>query len=413
LKARLPNYSLPSRYVFLESLPLMPNGKVRREALKIPEQTSPRIATEVCAPRTSAEDLLLEIWEDVLDRRPIGMEENFFELGGHSLLGVRLLARVEAVFGKRLTLASFFEAPTVAQMAGHLRHGAQVAAGRVIPVRSGTGGMPLYVLHPSPIFRSLILGVPKGLPVRLLSVFDTAGLPWPCRLEDIAGRQTEAILRDRRNGPVAIAGWCADGVLALEMARQFVQRGESGPLVVLIDSFNPARLRRGGRLKSVQARGVRRARRLLFHLANLSALNAAQAADYVAERWRSVETGTRLQIWRWMYERHAQGVGDRTAEQLMQSCLQRYEPRPYPGPVILFRARVRASGALADPAEAWKPLLPGLEIVDVPGNHQEIFNEPNVHVITEYLASRLAHATKSASEVRATAPGSELLLKTP
>jgi amino acid adenylation domain-containing protein len=389
LKTRLPNYSLPSRYVFLETLPLMPNGKVDREALRIPEQTNPRMATEVCAPRTSTEDLLLQIWEDVLDRRPIGMEEDFFELGGHSLLGVRLLARVEAVFGKRLTLASFFEAPTVAQMAGQLRNGAQVATGQVIPLRSGTGGMPLYILHGTPIFRSLILNVPKGLPVRLLSAFDPADMPRPCRLEDIAARQAEAILRDRPDGPLAIAGWCADGVLAVEMAQQFLQRGKSVPLVVLIDSFNPARLRRGGRLKT---RSSLMAGRLRFHLANLSALNAARAGDYVAQRWRTVEKGAKRQIRGWMYGQ------DQTAQQLRDFCVMRYEPRPYAGPVILFRAQARASGALSDPAEAWRPLLPGLEVVDVPGDHEEIFSEPNVHIITEYLASRLTRATTGAPE---------------
>ena len=94
LKAKLPDYMVPSAFVLLEKLPLTPNGKLDRRALPAPEQSRPELEGGYVAPRTPLEEVIAGIWADVLHLEQVGVEENFFELGGHSLLATQVIARV-------------------------------------------------------------------------------------------------------------------------------------------------------------------------------------------------------------------------------------------------------------------------------------------------------------------------------
>ena len=111
----LPEYMVPSTYVFLEQFPLTPNGKVDRKALPMPESTRGTIG--YVAPRTPVEAQLAEVWADVLKVDTVGVEDNFFELGGHSLLATRLLSQVRTVFHVEMPLRAIFEAPTISGLA--------------------------------------------------------------------------------------------------------------------------------------------------------------------------------------------------------------------------------------------------------------------------------------------------------
>ncbi|WP_212003973.1 non-ribosomal peptide synthase/polyketide synthase [Chitinophaga sp. HK235] len=118
LSSVLPAYMLPGYYVELENIPLTSNGKVDRKAL--PAVGAGDLIKEVyVAPRTTAEQLLAEIWQDVLGMEQVGATDNFFELGGHSLKAVRLINEVEQS-GYKLKLKEVFECPVLADMAGRL-----------------------------------------------------------------------------------------------------------------------------------------------------------------------------------------------------------------------------------------------------------------------------------------------------
>jgi amino acid adenylation domain-containing protein/non-ribosomal peptide synthase protein (TIGR01720 family) len=116
LKAKLPDYMVPSTFVILDSLPLTPNGKIDRRALPKPELDG-TILEKYVAPRTPVEEILAQIWAQILKIEQVGIHDNFFELGGHSLLATQLVSRIRNIFKVELPLRELFAKATVAELA--------------------------------------------------------------------------------------------------------------------------------------------------------------------------------------------------------------------------------------------------------------------------------------------------------
>ncbi|HET7230087.1 MAG TPA: non-ribosomal peptide synthetase, partial [Longimicrobium sp.] len=114
LGAALPEHMVPSAIVALERLPLTPSGKVDRRALPAPGLPA---QDRYVAPRTRVEEVLADIWSQVLGVERVGVHDTFFDLGGHSLLATRIVSRVRATFGIELPLRAMFQSPTVAGLA--------------------------------------------------------------------------------------------------------------------------------------------------------------------------------------------------------------------------------------------------------------------------------------------------------
>ncbi len=113
---RLPNYMVPSLFMRLDAMPLTPNRKIDRLALRSwPVEEGADERDE--APRNGVERRLAAIWEDILGMRGIGIRANFFELGGHSLLATRTVSRIRSEFGVELSLQQFFENASIEQLA--------------------------------------------------------------------------------------------------------------------------------------------------------------------------------------------------------------------------------------------------------------------------------------------------------
>ncbi len=117
LKARLPEYMIPSAFVFLDSFPLTPNGKVNRRALPEPEISRSEADAGFVSPRTQLEEQIAAIWQEVLHLERVGVHDNFFELGGHSLLATQVVARLQQAMAINLPVRVLFEAKTVAELA--------------------------------------------------------------------------------------------------------------------------------------------------------------------------------------------------------------------------------------------------------------------------------------------------------
>jgi acyl carrier protein len=116
LKARLPDYMIPSAFVLLRAVPLTPNGKIDRRALPDPGQSRPELDTPYVAGTTPVEEQLAKIWAEVLSLNRVGIHDNFFDLGGHSLAATRVVSRVLKRFQVDIPLQSLFGSPTVSEM---------------------------------------------------------------------------------------------------------------------------------------------------------------------------------------------------------------------------------------------------------------------------------------------------------
>ncbi|MEM7351572.1 MAG: amino acid adenylation domain-containing protein, partial [Acidobacteriota bacterium] len=204
LRARLPEYMVPTVWTLLEDLPLTPNGKVDRRALSVPPaEVEPGAPEE---PRSPTEQGVAAIFAQVLGRQRVGLHEDFFASGGHSLLATRLVARLERAFGVDVGLRQAFEDPTVAGLSRRIEAVLQSGAGLGRPAlrRSDRGqNAPLSYaqerlwfidrLEPANQAYNLVLAV------RLRGLLEIALLTWS--LAEIVRRHE--ILRTRyelRNG---------------------------------------------------------------------------------------------------------------------------------------------------------------------------------------------------------------------
>jgi amino acid adenylation domain-containing protein len=116
LREKLPDYMIPSAFMFMDYLPLL-NGKLDRKALPQPDGMRPALQQTYVPARNETEKELVRIWETVLDIHPVGVDDNFFDLGGHSLSATRVVSQVIKQFQLEIPLQSLFQSPTVAAMA--------------------------------------------------------------------------------------------------------------------------------------------------------------------------------------------------------------------------------------------------------------------------------------------------------
>lgn len=113
---KLPEYMVPGAFVILEKMPLMASGKIDRSALPIPDDSRPQVRQDYVAPRNQIENLLADIWAEVLGIDPVGIQDRFLELGGHSLLAIQLISRIRQSFKVKVGIRTLFES-TVAGLA--------------------------------------------------------------------------------------------------------------------------------------------------------------------------------------------------------------------------------------------------------------------------------------------------------
>ncbi|HID54166.1 MAG TPA: non-ribosomal peptide synthetase, partial [Anaerolineae bacterium] len=129
----LPEYMIPAAFVPLAQMPLTPSGKIDRHSLPEPDNLRPDLAAEFVAPRTPMEELLANVWQELLGVEKVGVYDDFFELGGHSLLATQLISRLRGQFPAQLSLRALFESPTIAGLAEQLTLAQQSANGRTLP----------------------------------------------------------------------------------------------------------------------------------------------------------------------------------------------------------------------------------------------------------------------------------------
>jgi amino acid adenylation domain-containing protein len=243
LKARLPDYMVPSHFTVLDKLPLTANGKIDRQALPAPDAFS--INKDYQAPRDKVELQLVQIWENVLKVSPISIFDNFFELGGHSLLAVRLMAQIEQQFNKHLPLTSLFQGATIEQLANQLRLQTDNQAwsslvaiqpnGTQAPLFCvpGVGGNVVY-------FYELAHHLGPDQPFYGLQAVGLDGKSAPLSsIEEMAAHYLKELQTIQPQGPYLLGGHSFGGLVAFEMSLQLQKQGHEVAFLGIFDSMAP------------------------------------------------------------------------------------------------------------------------------------------------------------------------------
>ena len=254
LSEKLPEYMVPSAFVFLDSLPLTATGKVDRKALPSRDPAEPLVDQPCVAPRTPVEELLASIWSEVLKLDKVGIHDNFFHLGGHSLLAIQVIARMRNDFRMDLPVRTLFEAPTIAQLAARLEHpskammrsNGEATYAHLIELRSGPNQKPIFCFP----YRCGVLGEYTHF-LRLakyMEEYSFYGLqakaadshtPPHASVEELVTNYVREIEDFDPNGPYYLIGDCAGAPEAYETARQLSTRGKKVGLLVLLDAKGP------------------------------------------------------------------------------------------------------------------------------------------------------------------------------
>ncbi|NJL51699.1 MAG: amino acid adenylation domain-containing protein [Hydrococcus sp. SU_1_0] len=222
LKARLPDYMVPTQFMILDAMPLTPNGKIDRRALPAPDADHIQLDTEFVLPSNPTEEILATIWADVLGVEQVGIHDNFFELGGHSLLALRLFAKMEQVFGRTFPLATLFEAPTVKDLANIIDQKQSLAAGScLVPIQPQGSKPPLFLLHARGtsvlVYRNLANYLGTEQPVYGIQPQGLNGeAEILTKLEEMAAYYIQEIKKIQPLGPYLLGGYSFGGDLALK-----------------------------------------------------------------------------------------------------------------------------------------------------------------------------------------------------
>lgn len=373
LKGSLPEYMVPSDFVFLKSFPLTPNGKVDRRALPAPEPAGTDDAEGFVAARDEFEASMVRLWEQVLGKQPIGVRDNFFELGGHSLLAVRLTNRIEKQFGKKLTITALIQAPTVESLVRLLKEENPVWS-PLVPLHSGGSKPTFFFVHglggTVMRFHELAKHMTPDQPFYCFQAQGMDGkLPCLDRVEDMAASYLEHLRAAQPEGPYFIGGYSFGGLVALEMARRLLAEQEEVRMLMLVDTYLP----------TSQAQAL---------LGKFFGLSTEQKLAYLKKRLTRYGRGIRRRIDALTLPPAIKAVREACAVAEL-----RYKPQVYAGPVVLFRASEKALRGLDDARRGWSEYVAGgIEVYEIDGDHGNILNEPQVRQLATEMRARLEKA---------------------
>jgi thioesterase domain-containing protein/acyl carrier protein len=401
LRERLPEYMIPTRWMDLPQLPRLPNGKIDRKSLPVPDGTERGLRNRR-VPFTATQIRLAQIWEEVLNVSSIRVEDDFFNLGGHSLLAVKMIARVRECFGDRLPLATLFQTSTLGGLASVLElESARVPLPTIIPIRSrGTKPALFCVARPNVNalgFIFLTRHLSQDQPVfGLQAQMKEDGSFWTYNQQDYETKATEYISAMREvqpNGPYLLAGFCEGAHIAFEMARQLESCNVPVAMIAILDAWP---------IENTVSRVRFRLRGYFRGLQRWALIDHEQRARLVQAKLRS--TSSPHPGGRW-FEGDPGTVGAEFRTMRAEQMKKRYWPGPdftpptYGGRLTLFRTRKQDFSRIRDYQMGWGARsLGGVDVIPIPGPHALILREPYVVDLAKKMEACIEHALENGQE---------------
>ncbi len=404
LQQKLPNFMLPSAFVLLDEILLTPNGKIDKKALLTHELIRPQINKSYVAARTFTELALVKIWEQLLNTNPIGITDNFFELGGHSFLAVRLVAQIYELFGHNLSLSTLFENTTIEKLAKIVSQPASLGVNSpLVAIQSSGEYRPFFCVHAAggDVNNYLIVSRKLGREQPFYALEQTPHQQefYSISVEETAAYYLKEIRTLQPQGPYLLGGWCYGGIIAFEMAQQLQRQNETVELLVVIDAILPKTIIQPD--KDDDAKLVLRLAEAIKNWFNIEfAVSYNELRDLpLDEQFHLLFSKANLKISDTEMAQHLQSY------KLFKAHIQamrNYIPQIYPHEITLFKASKIINHDFESQEFYTDDFLLGwgkysqkpINMIEIPGNHFSIFNEPYVQELASQLKQSLIHAQK-------------------
>jgi amino acid adenylation domain-containing protein len=244
LRERLPEYMIPAAFVVIDQVPLTTSGKIDRKSLPREKILGSGKSDDQNVPRTSLEQNLIKIWEDILDAKQVGKKDNFFALGGSSIKVMKLCHRVGQELGMAMSVATVFQYPTVELMAQSI--GVDSKCENYALHFGGTSSRtPLFFLpgitRNALIFNELATNLSEDRPCYGIELPSSRDEIEPLTtIEELAAHCVDEIRKIQPVGPYILAGYSFGGLLAFEASRMLKITYEGASTVILFDSRIPS-----------------------------------------------------------------------------------------------------------------------------------------------------------------------------
>ncbi len=409
LAERLPSYMVPIAIVVHARMPLTASGKIDYDILREPRWMNAKPSTlqdgapgtaESESARDEIETKLAALLAEMLHLQRVDVRRSFFDLGGHSLLGVKLFARIEKEFHKRLPLATLLTASSVRALAQRLqdKHSNTGSWSCLVPIQDQGTGPIFFCVHGAGgnvlLYRELARHMAPGVRFYGLQAQGLDGRsPSQTKIEDMAELYLREILAVQPQGPYFIGGYCMGGNIAYEIAQLLGRQGKAVGLVAMLDTFN---LRQSRYSSSALARFRIWLQKSGFHLNTLAHLSMAERKVYVAEKLRMATELLQGKCRAWFSRQptpsEAEEAGGRIVTFVQKAnhiALTRHDPQPFSGNVALFRPR-KNYYTFRDPKMGWGDLVQGrLESIVVTANPHAMLIEPFVKKLAGELSQRM------------------------
>jgi len=402
LMAVLPEYMVPDDFVLLSSIPITPNGKTDRKSLPKPDYNLINRAGEYVAPRTDIEKQVAEIWQELMGLEKISIFDNFFTLGGRSLVAVQIMARIEKLTGKRLPLATLFEHSTIEKLSLMLNVDAKsITWESLVPIKPKGSKMPLYIVHGAGLnvllFNALAMNMDEEQPVYGLQAKGLNGVDEPLDvMEDIAANYISEILAQNPTGPYALAGYSLGGTIAYEMARQLIVMGKEVKMLAVFDTyakqtdiFDPFLIRTFNAIWLVIMK-------VLYSFV-LFVQDPKRTVEYKSIILKRMIIRLYWKIFKGNEEkREGFFAYDNEIDEASAKAKRNYFQKPLNIKVDLFRAKTKTFYMSDFKYLGWRKFaLKGVNVHDIPGEHNTIFAPPNDEqfaVVLQKCLDRVAEA---------------------
>jgi amino acid adenylation domain-containing protein len=402
LLAVLPEYMVPDDFVVMDTIPITPNGKIDRKALPKPDQSHIQRTGELVSPRTSNEKLVADIWQELMGLENIGIFDNFFELGGRSLVAVQIMARIEKETGKRLPLATLFEHSTVERLAARLETDtASITWESLVPIKPSGSKMPLYIVHGAGLnvllFNALAMNMDTDQPVFGLQAKGLNGVDAPLDvMEEIAANYIAEIIAKNPDGPYALAGYSLGGIIAYEMAKQLMVAGKEVKMLAMFDTYAEQSTANDPFLKKALKNTIFLAKQIGHSLVLLKE-DPKRTIEY-----KSLVIKRRIikLFWKLSPGKDEKKEGffayDNEIDEASEKALRNYFLTPLPIAIELFRAKKRTFYMVDFNFLGWRPFaLKGVNVHEIPGEHNTIFAPPNDKEFAVVLQNCLDKVSKT------------------